>query len=294
MKRELLLFIILLFLSPIVSQAQGLGSPNSTVTIRGGGKIDSALQIPIWDTSKIYTGKGTSATDGILVINSLDGNLCVLKNGHWVEVGIGGVTSITAGRGLTGGTVTSTGPLGLDTTKNYTWTGTPTFTNGVTYKSSFSGTYTEKAPTFIAGSYTVTAAAAQGVNHSTPHNDGNGQLTWALTDLGTDVSGTLLAANGGIPADTSIAANYTLTSRDERRTIHSTASGAITLTVPALTSTFICTVIQEGAGQVTFSASGTTLTFIPTSTTKTKQLGSMVTIRSWSISSSLTVQGDLQ
>ncbi len=42
--------------------------------------------------------------------------------------GSGSVTSIIAGRGLTGGTITSTGTLGLDTVKSYTWTGVNTYT----------------------------------------------------------------------------------------------------------------------------------------------------------------------
>lgn len=97
------------------------------------------------------------------------------------------------------------------------------------------------------------------------------------------------------PADTSIAAAYTLTTRDAGRTIHCTNGSNIALTVPtSLGTTFWCIVIQEGAGTVTPTTSSTTFYFIPTSTTKTKQAGSAITIRSWATANSFTIQGDLQ
>jgi hypothetical protein len=118
--------------------------------------------------------------------------------------------------------------------------------------------------------------------------------TQAIDDNSTDVATDAFVVQY-IPADTSIAASYTLTARDKYRTLHSTASSGITVTVPtSLGTRFTCTVIQEAAGNVTFSASSTTLTYIPTSTTKTKQSGSIATIRSWATANSFTVQGDLQ
>lgn len=99
------------------------------------------------------------------------------------------------------------------------------------------------------------------------------------------------------PTDTTISAAYTLTSRDYMRTIHCTNSSNINLTIPTgLGTAFVCTVIQEGSssGTITPTASSTTLTFIPTGTTKTKQTGSAITIRSWATANSFTIQGDLQ
>ncbi len=52
----------------------------------------------------------------------------------------------------------------------------------------------------------------------------------------------------------SIAANYSITSADNGKVIQSTSASAITLTVPTgLPTGFNCTVIQMGAGQITFS-----------------------------------------
>jgi hypothetical protein len=52
----------------------------------------------------------------------------------------------------------------------------------------------------------------------------------------------------------STAANYSITSADNGKVIQSTSASAITLTVPTgLPTGFNCTVIQMGAGQITFS-----------------------------------------
>jgi hypothetical protein len=52
----------------------------------------------------------------------------------------------------------------------------------------------------------------------------------------------------------SIAANYSITAADNGKVIQSTSASAITLTVPTgLPTGFNCTVIQMGAGQITFS-----------------------------------------
>jgi hypothetical protein len=52
----------------------------------------------------------------------------------------------------------------------------------------------------------------------------------------------------------SISANYSITAADNGKVIQSTASSAITITIPTgLPTGFNCTVIQMGAGQITFS-----------------------------------------
>ena len=97
------------------------------------------------------------------------------------------------------------------------------------------------------------------------------------------------------PTDTSIAAAYTLTSRDKYRRIHCTNGSNIALTVPSgLGVTFTCEVIQEGAGTVTPTASSTTFYFWPTSTTKTAGVGAIIDIISWATANSFTIEGALQ
>ena len=57
-----------------------------------------------------------------------------------------------------------------------------------------------------------------------------------------------------------ISANYTLSSTDNGEIIQSTAATAITITIPTgLPIGFNCTVVQWGAGQITFSGSGLTI-----------------------------------
>jgi len=95
------------------------------------------------------------------------------------------------------------------------------------------------------------------------------------------------------PADTTISAAYTLTSRDLYRTIHCTNGSNIALTIPTgLGLTFQCMVIHEGAGTVTPTASGTTFTFIPTATTKTN--GGAIWIKSTATANTFLIQGSLQ
>jgi hypothetical protein len=120
------------------------------------------------------------------------------------------------------------------------------------------------------------------------------------TVLTTNSSGTISKIGIGtvyakVVADTTISANYTLTALDNRRTIHCTNGSNINVTIPTgLAVTFKCDVFQEGAGNVVFVASSTTLNFVPTGTTKTLKLGAGVYIGSFATANNFTVQGALQ
>jgi len=79
---------------------------------------------------------------------------------------------------------------------------------------------------------------------------GNISTTGALT------GGNLSTSNlSGFAANVaSISANYSITSADNGKVIQSTSASAITITIPTgLPTGFNCTVVQMGAGQVTFS-----------------------------------------
>jgi hypothetical protein len=120
------------------------------------------------------------------------------------------------------------------------------------------------------------------------------------TVLTTNSSGTISKVGIGTVytkavADTTISANYTLTSLDNRRTIHCTNGSNINVTIPTgLAVTFKCDVFQENTGNVVFVASGTTLNFVPNATTKTLKLGAGVYIGSFATANNFTVQGALQ
>lgn len=128
---------------------------------------------------------------------------------------------------------------------------------------------------------------------------GTGVGTFLVTPSSSNLAAALTDELGSgyavfYPADTSVSASYTLTTRDLNRTIHCTNGSSINITVPtSLGTNFTCIVMREGAGDVVFVASSTTLTYIPTSTTKLKQSGSAATIRSWATANTFTIQGDL-
>lgn len=66
-------------------------------------------------------------------------------------------------------------------------------------------------------------------------------------------------------ASITVTGSRSLTNADDGQVLNSTSAGAVTLTIPAgLRAGFICAVVQSGAGQVTFSASGTTLNNVST------------------------------
>ena len=74
---------------------------------------------------------------------------------------------------------------------------------------------------------------------------GNGSTT-TLTNFGAEVN-------------TQSGTTYTLTATDNGKIISCTSNSAITITVPALTSGFNCLIVQRGTGQITLSASGSTI-----------------------------------
>jgi hypothetical protein len=153
-------------------------------------------------------------------------------------------------------------------------------------------TTTTLNPTVVTSSLTSVGTIGSGTWSSTIGSAATGS-TQAINNNSTQIA-TTAYVDRYQPTDTSISAAYTLTTRDFRRTIHCTNGSNIALTVPTgLGTTFICVVIQEGAGSVTPTASSTTLTMIPTATTKTKQVGSAIVIRSWATANTFTVQGDM-
>jgi len=82
-------------------------------------------------------------------------------------------------------------------------------------------------------------------NITTSSISGNGTST-TLTNFGAEVN-----VQGGT--------SYTLTATDNGKIISCTSNSAVTITVPALTTGFNCLIVQRGTGQITLSASGSTI-----------------------------------
>lgn len=79
---------------------------------------------------------------------------------------------------------------------------------------------------------------------------GNVSTTGTLTGGNTSTS----TISGFAANVTSISANYPLTAADNGKIIQSTSASAISITIPTgLPTGFNCTVVQMGAGQLTFS-----------------------------------------
>jgi hypothetical protein len=82
-------------------------------------------------------------------------------------------------------------------------------------------------------------------NVTTSSISGNGTTT-TLTNFGAEVN-------------TQSGTSYTLAATDNGKIISCTSSSAVTIYVPALTTGFNCLIVQRGSGQVTLSASGSTV-----------------------------------
>ena len=118
----------------------------------------------------------------------------------------------------------------------------------------------------------------------------------AFTTGNVSTTGTLTGGNSstsslsGFTANVaSISANYSITASDNGKVIQTTGASAITITIPTgLPTGFNCTVVQMGAGQVTFS--GTILN--RTGFTKTASQYSVVSILHLG-SNSILVTGEM-
>ena len=79
---------------------------------------------------------------------------------------------------------------------------------------------------------------------------GNISTTGAITGGNSDTS----SISGFSANITSVSANYSLTAADNGKVIQATSASAITITIPSgLPAGFNCTVVQMGAGQITFA-----------------------------------------
>lgn len=232
-------------------------------------------------TANGFAGSSSGGATPALTMSVTPTSGSILKSttGGAITAAVAGTDYLTANQTTT---VTTTGDA----------TGTASGTTNISVPLTLA-TVNSNVGSFTYGSFTVNAkgliTAASSGTAPTTYTAGRG-LGLSSTTFYADT--TVLQK---VVADTTISAAYTLTSRDANRSIHCTNSSNIALTIPTgLATTFRCEVIQEAAGTVTPTASSTTLTFIPTGTTKTKQAGSAMIIRSWATANSFTIQGDLQ
>lgn len=142
-----------------------------------------------------------------------------------------------------------------------------------------SGAGSISGATFVApnlGAATATSVAASGAVTGS---------NLSGTNTGDQTSATL-----PVIENTQTGTTYTVQSSDNGKVITLNNAAAITVTVPALSAQFSCTFIQKGAGQVTFSASGTT---INNAHSQTKTYGQYSAVTLYGLSStSFVLAGD--
>lgn len=139
----------------------------------------------------------------------------------------------------------------LDLTHANEWTGVQTFDSGTfKHKGSTSGLRTEQTAATTTN-YTITHPAAQGAVNTIEVNNGSGVMSWSL------VTTAMLAAT---TVNVQTGTTYTLQASDNNGIVTLNNASPIILTIPtSLGSGFNCLIVQLGVGQVTPTASGTTL-----------------------------------
>ena len=261
-------------------------------------------------------GTGATTASGALVnllpsYSSNNGKVLAINSGgtdvEWISVGgAGTVTSITAGTGLTGGTITSSGTLAIDTGVVVTLTDTQTLSNKTLTSpviSSISNTGTLTLPTSTdtlvgrATTDTLTNKTLSGANNTFSNIPNT-----AITGLGTmsTQDATSVAITGGTLAgitgfglrnagtgafDLTVAHNGTLTAgrtltlnvNDAARTVslagNVSLAGALTTAAAFTTSgANALTLTTTGATNVTLPTTGTLATLAGTETFTNKTL----------------------
>lgn len=203
---------------------------------------------------------------------------CAVDN---TGAGAGSVTSVTAGVGLTGGTITGTGTIGLgteltavnalSTTGVVQRTGAGSYStvtanaaasantlvqrdgagasafNAVEITGTTSGTLTLNAPATVTP-YTLTLPAAQGGANQLLSNDGSGVLSWVSALTNTLSSGQIFVGNGSnLATGVAMSGDATLSN-----------SGALTLANSGVTAGTYSKVTVDAKGRVIASSSLTT------------------------------------
>ena len=119
-----------------------------------------------------------SAVSGDLYINSISGEVRIYTSGSWQNIGI---SSITAGAGLTGGVITSSGTIAVDTSYVFDWLSNHTFESVVTFNSTIA---------FDPAHLTLTGESVGDILY---RDSGS----WQLLPIGS--TGQILTVSGGIP-----------------------------------------------------------------------------------------------
>ena len=187
------------------------GTTNAVLSISNNAVLPgtAAIKVPAGTTAQ---RAGVTASNGLIRYNSDTGLFEGYSSGSWQDFAAGsGVTSVATGTGLTGGPITSTGTISIDSTVA-TLTGSQILTNktisGATNTLSNIGnsSLTNSAVTIngssvsLGGSTTVTATATNpltiGTGLSGTSYDGSAPITIALTNTAVTLGTTSVSLGG--------------------------------------------------------------------------------------------------
>jgi hypothetical protein len=249
-----------------IDVADGNGSGNPTISITSNPALPGAAGVVL--PSGATASRAVAPSNGTLRYNTDTALLEAYLNNIWTSLASGsGVTSVATGTGLTGGPITSTGTISIDTAVVATLTGTQTLTNktisGASNALSNIGnaSLTNSAITIngssvsLGASVTVTATASN-----------------ALT-IGTGLTGTSYNGSSAVTvAIDATVATLTGTQTLTNKTLTSPTINTPTIATPTLTGGTINNTVIGGstpaAGTFTSVAMTTgTITTAPTSGT---------------------------
>jgi hypothetical protein len=283
MKKNLL--IVGLFLTSQLFAQTGIG----TTTPHASAKLDVTSTdkgfLPPRMTSSQRTSIPSPAAG--LMVYQTDGTagLYYYNGSAWIYI-INSTTNVLSVVNGGTGTTTSTGTGSVVLNTNATLAN-PTLTTPTLGVASGTSLSLTAGGVGIAGQIFAGGIQNTPIGNTTPSS---GAFT-SLSATGNLTGGNSSTSNiSGFAANiTSTSANYSITSADNGKVIQSTSASAITITIPTgLPTGFNCTVVQMGAGQVTFS--GTYLN--RTGFTKTASQYSVVSILHLG-SNSILVTGEM-
>jgi hypothetical protein len=229
-------------------------------------------------TAGLYYYNGSA---WIYIINSTTNVLSVVNGGTGTTTSTGTGSVVLNTNATLANPILTTPTLGVASGTSLSLTATTT------------GTSTSTGALIVSGGVGIAGQIFAGGIQNTPigNTTPNSGAFTSLSATGNLTGGNSSTSNiSGFAANiTSTSANYSITSADNGKVIQSTSASAITITIPTgLPTGFNCTVVQMGAGQVTFS--GTYLN--RTGFTKTASQYSVVSILHLG-SNSILVTGEM-
>jgi len=306
--------------SASTSASSALTSANSAAT--SAASAAAAVAASFDAKGDLLVGTGAQAFDQLTVASTNGYILSVASTTatglQWIAAGTGTVSSITAGTGLSGGTITTTGTIAIDSTVA-TLTGSQTLTNKTLTApviSSISNTGTVTLPTAtdtLVGrattdtltNKTLTTPVIASISNSGTITIPTGTDTLvgrATTDTLTNktlTSPTITTPTQRLTLNAQTGTTYTLVAADATyKLVTASNAAAITITVPPSVFTVgdVINVQQIGAGQVTFSqGSGVTITSTGATSTapKLRVQYSSASIICTTTSTGFTIVGDI-